>query len=338
MMATGTVRLAATMVCSALAGLTLLTPHTARAQDSLYPTGFLYRDVNGAVLPFQDHATILEVLGTAPIIHREVMERGVAKNVRLVLDADGTNIRAVLRLVDRKEREDTGSARMVVTFRDSYIFETAAYELDRMLGIGRIPPTTGRHVGGADGSVQIWMEGVTPEDILLDEDRLKPPDLEHWHQQKAIMRVFDALIANTDRNQGNLLIDRNWNIWFIDHTRAFRETSKLLGDDRLTRCERRLWAVLQETDPDAIRKLMEPYLTSREISKLVLRRKKLVKHFEKLIKKNGEEAVLFDLKEPELPEEPPDVDSEPSLSGLTNPRFHPRCWLPPPLTLARQEP
>lgn len=298
-MAPGSVRLTTRMAAAALFGLVLLPSSPALAQAGLYPTGYVYRDVDGDPLQDQDHAVILEMLRTAPIVERTIMDRGVAKNIRLVLDDGGARVRAVLRVVNRKEREDIGFARKVLTFRDSYVFETAAYELDRMLGIGRIPPTAERRVGGADGSVQIWMEGVTPEDILLEEDRLKPPDLERWHQQKAIMRVFDALIANTDRNQGNLLIDADWNIWFIDHTRAFRETSKLLGDDRLTRCERRLWAVLKQTDQDAIRELMTPYLTSREISKLVLRHKKLIRHFDELIEKKGEDAVLFDLKEPE---------------------------------------
>ena len=39
------------------------------------------------------------------------------------------------------------------------------------------------------------------------------------------MRVFDELIANTDRNQGNMLIDKQWKLWLIDHTRGFRTTS-----------------------------------------------------------------------------------------------------------------
>ena len=38
----------------------------------------------------------------------------------------------------------------------------------------------------------------------------------------AALRLFDQLIANTDRNLGNLLIGNDWTIWAIDHTRAFR--------------------------------------------------------------------------------------------------------------------
>ena len=37
-----------------------------------------------------------------------------------------------------------------------------------------------------------------------------------------IVRLFDQLIYNIDRNLGNLMITNDWTIWAIDHTRAFR--------------------------------------------------------------------------------------------------------------------
>jgi len=264
--------------------------------STLYPTGYVWRDMEGQPLPSQDHSAICEILRTAPIVESEVMSRGVAGNIKLVLDYDDRRIRAVLRVIDRNEKEETGSARMDVKYRDSYIFEAAAYRIDRMLGIGRVPPTVVRRVKGQPGSVQIWMEGVAPEDIMLAEDRLHPPDKTYWWQQKTIMWVFDALIANTDRNQGNLLIDEAWNLWLIDHTRAFRETSVLIDIEELDTCERRLLEAIRKADKSAIRSLMEPYLTSKEISKLLLRRDKLIKHFDKRIKKHGEDKILYDLK------------------------------------------
>lgn len=287
---------AAVLVCFGL-----VAPPQVGAETTLYPTGYVYRDIDGNPLPFQDHPTIVNVLRSASIVDQELMNRGVAGNIQLVLDHQGIRIRAVLRVIDKEEREKTASKSIILKFRDSYIYEAAAYELDMMLGIGRIPPTTVRRVGEHQGTVQIWMERVTPEDILVDDDRLHPPNIERYTQQKAIMHVFDALIANTDRNQGNLLIDDHWNIWFIDHTRAFRETSKLIGLDHLDSCERRLWTVLASTDREAIRELMEPYLSPAEIKKLLRRRDKLIEHFQNRIEKYGEDAVLFDLLPPEDP-------------------------------------
>jgi hypothetical protein len=268
----------------------------ASAGDSLYPTDYVYLDVDGTPLPFQDHETILEALRTASVVEQKLMSRGVAQNIKLLLEYEGVRFQAALRVIDVTEKEETGSARMVVKYRDSYIFETAAYELNELLGIGRIPPTIDRRIDEHKGSVQIWMEGTAPEDMLLEEDRLHPPDRGYWWRQKNIMFIFDALIANTDRNQGNLLIDDDWNLWFIDHTRAFRETSILFNTKEIKTCERGLWAALQNTDEDAIREVLEPYLTSKEISNLFLRRKKLIKHIAKRIKKKGEDKVLYDLK------------------------------------------
>ena len=37
-----------------------------------------------------------------------------------------------------------------------------------------------------------------------------------------LVRLFDQLIYNIDRNIGNLMITNDWRIWAIDHTRAFR--------------------------------------------------------------------------------------------------------------------
>ncbi len=257
------------------------------AEPSLYPTGYIYLDTDGAPLPFQDHATIREALRTGSVVEQELMSRGVAHNIKLVLEYGGVRFHAVLRMVNVSEKEETGSQRMVVKYRDSYIFEVAAYELNELLGIGRIPPAVRRTIGGHEGSVQIWMEETTPEDLMLEKGELDPPDRADWWRQKTIMWIFDALIANTDRNQGNLLIDNDWNLWFIDQTRAFRETSVLFDINEIETCERRLWTALKNTDKDMIRKRLEGYLTSKELKKLLLRRDRLLKHIGKKIKRRS---------------------------------------------------
>ncbi len=271
-------------------------PPLVADDHSLYPTDYVYRDIEGEPLPFQDTASILEALRTGEIVERELMSRGVANNIKLVIKHGETRFHAVLRLINVSENEETGSLRIVVSYRDSHIFEVAAFELNELLGIGRIPPTVVRRVDGAEGSVQIWMEGMTPEDLMLKKGRLSPPDRNLWWQQKGVMWVLDALIANTDRNQGNLLIDDEWNLWFIDHTRAFRETSVLFGVDELNLCERGLWTALQNADNDEISERLEPYLNSKELKKLILRKKKLIKHIQKRIKKKGEDKVLYTLE------------------------------------------
>ena len=43
------------------------------------------------------------------------------------------------------------------------------------------------------------------------------------------MKLFDQLIANIDRNQGNLLYDADWHLFLIDHSRAFTTRTSLDG-------------------------------------------------------------------------------------------------------------
>ena len=54
------------------------------------------------------------------------------------------------------------------------------------------------------------------------------PDARHAGTSRcSCCRLFDQLIANIDRNLGNLLISNDWTIWAIDHTRAFRTNATL---------------------------------------------------------------------------------------------------------------
>ncbi len=272
----------------------LVETRTASAGEPTPPSDYLWLDIYGKPLPFQDQDTIREAMRSARVVSQEPVGRGVAGSVKLVLEYDSNRFHAVFRAIDRTEKVRS-STRMRRTYRDSHIFEVAAYEVDQMLGIHRVPPAVRRTVDGRDGSVQIWLEATAAEDELLREDRLDPPDVRSWRRQKQVMRVFDTLVANTDRNQGNILIDRNWRLWFIDHTRTFGESTRLLYVDRITACDRQQWMALGKIDEATLRQRLHPYLTTKQIARLLLRRLKLIDHIQKLIDKNGEDAVLFDL-------------------------------------------
>ncbi len=273
----------------------------SESADARSPTGlngYVWLDASGEPLPFQDHETIKEVLRTARVISREKVDRGVAGVEMFLLEHEGLRFHAAFRSVDVTARKSapSGIERPTKKYRDAAIFESAAYELSELLGIGRVPPVVERRIDDLNGTVQIWMEGTRPEVVLIQENQLRPSDPVRWNHQKQIMFVFDNLIANSDRNQGNLLIDRGWNIWFIDHTRAFKRSSKLIYLDKLTACERNLWTSLREVDDETLRQRLEPYLESQEITKLLTRRRTLIRRIQSLIKKHGEDAVLFDLR------------------------------------------
>ncbi len=260
---------------------------------------YLWLDVDGQPLPFQDNPAIEAALRSATVINRKEIGRGVAGAEKVVLEHDGVRFHAAFRTVNvREQSSPVNGAKRPKTYRDAAIFECAAYELSELLGIGRVPPAVARRIDGESGTIQIWMEETRPEVVVIEQGVFDPPDAVRFYRQKQIMRLFDILIANSDRNQGNLLIDRNWNIWFIDHTRAFRQSSALVDPDGLTMCERSQWVALRAADEATIRARMEPYLESREISSLLLRQRKLIDFIQELIDTQGEDAVLFDLPPP----------------------------------------
>jgi len=286
-----------------LSAVFLMSFGYARYAHAELPTGidgYIWLDVNDEPLPFQDHATIQEWMRSANVISREKVGRGIAGVEKLVLEHEGFRFHAAFRTVDVTARKSAprGIEKPTKKYRDAAIFESAAFELSEMLGIGRVPPVVERSIDGQNGTVQIWMEGIRPEVVLVQSDQLLPPDVVRRKQQKQIIYVFDNLVANSDRNQGNLLIDRNWNIWFIDHTRAFKRSSWLMYRDKLKQCERQLWKPLREIHDQTLRQRLEPYLESQEITKFLIRRRTLIRHIRSLIKKNGEDEVLFDLRSP----------------------------------------
>jgi hypothetical protein len=287
-------------VLAAAVVMAIAAPGAGIAEAASGPAPYQWLDVDGKPLPFQDHEAIREALRSAEVISRKKIGRGVGGAEKLVLELGSTRFHAAFRTVDvtRRPPPSGGTTRPTMKYRDAAIFEVAAYELSELLGLGRVPPTVERRIGDVDGSVQIWLEGTRPEVELVEQEALKPPDEARWRRQKQVMRAFDCLIANTDRNQGNLLIDSEWNIWLIDHTRSFRRTTRLLDVDRLGSCERRLWTALNELDEETLTQRLDPYLERLEITNLLRRRLHLIRHFEQLIERNGEEAVLFDLPPP----------------------------------------
>lgn len=96
-----------------------------------------------------------------------------------------------------------------------------------------------------------------------------------------IVRVFDQLIFNTDRNLGNLLIAKDWRIWMIDHSRAFRARTNLESPKNLVRCDRDLLSAMKRLDEKTLTEEMGPFLLKAEIKGLLKRRDQIVAFFEK---------------------------------------------------------
>jgi hypothetical protein len=285
-------RAACALVAMTIASFTS-TPLEAQTAPERREVPHVWMDSAGAPLPFQTHREITEYLRSAEVVGRSPIGQGVTGAERVLLERGGVRVRAAFRTVDETYRGPFQNLPMSVRrVRDEAVFECAAYELSEALGLGRVPPTVWRKIGKTAGSLQIWLEQARTETEILEKS-LEPPDLVRWNRQKERMYVFDAMLANLDRNQGNILVDREWTLWLIDHTRAFTQVDELLEPKKITRCSRDLWLALRDLDVASLQPRLEPLLTKAEIGALFKRRIELVRHIEALIAAKGEAAVLF---------------------------------------------
>ena len=85
-----------------------------------------------------------------------------------------------------------------------------------------------------------------------------------WH-----VRIFDQLIYNVDRNLGNLVIDKSWTVWMIDHSRAFRLFDKLKSPKDLRKIERGALERLKALDAPTLKAAVGNYLTPDERSAML---------------------------------------------------------------------
>jgi hypothetical protein len=167
-----------------------------------------------------------------------------------------------------------------LNFRDSWRFNVAAYRLDRLLGIHMTPVSVPRVHDRKPSAFTWWVD-----DVMMDEGRRlktkqEPPNSREWNQQMWVVRVFDQLIYNVDRNMGNLLIDKNWTVWMIDHTRAFRSWHDLKTPGDLVFVDRGIFERLKALNKPELQKVMEDHLSGPEIDALLARRDKIVALFE----------------------------------------------------------
>lgn len=261
------------------------------------PVVYAWFGSGGDPLPFPDAEAVEGFLREADVVSLQRAPVGTTAPSKVLLRRDGVSMNACFRHVkvfQRQARLQSGALRY--DFRDDAIFEVAAYQLGKLLGLNNIPPTVVREVQGKIGTLQAWVEGTIMEKDRI-EQHIQPPDRWRWTMELQRMLVFDNLIFNEDRNVGNVLIDSDWKIWMIDHTRAFTVHAQLPSAKLVKACELGLWERLQGLEEAAVQSSLEEYLTAAQIRSLMKRRDLLLQHVRKLVDERGGGRVFYTLGE-----------------------------------------
>ena len=182
-----------------------------------------------------------------------------------------------------------------LNFKDTYRYNIAGYRLAKLIGLTTVPMSVERTVEGKVAAVTWWVDDVQMDEKERMKTKTLGPDPVRTNKQIQIMRVWDELIQNRDRNQGNILWTNDWTMWLIDHTRAFRLNDNLLKPEQLSRCDRGLLERLRALTPESLSQAVGNSLTKQEQEALLARRDKIIKHYEDRIARLGEPVVLFTL-------------------------------------------
>ncbi len=219
---------------------------------------------------------------------------GATKPQKVTLDDGRRRGKAIFKTVDLRMKTETRfGSQTVPEFVDSYRCEIAAYELDKLLGMGMLPVTVERVIHRKRGSLREWVQEVIPH-YGHDEPM---PDMARVERELHTVWLFDYLIYNQDRRVHNLMLGPGWSPVLIDHSMTFNTFTRPFRPPR--RFPREVVDRLRKLDRRAVRKALGRYLRRRQIDALMARRDTVLKEVDRQIAEQGEAAVLFLLRGPE---------------------------------------
>jgi hypothetical protein len=158
-----------------------------------------------------------EFLLTAKVIRHKDPPKGSTHPAQLTLSNGTLTHDAIVSYVQETlPIMKFANGRTELNFVDSYAYNIAAYRVAELLGLDdMMPVTVEAKWDGRKGSLA-WMIDTMMDEEARRAKKMEPPDRDEWNHQMHRMRVFAQLVADTDRNLGNVLIDHEWKLWMID--------------------------------------------------------------------------------------------------------------------------
>jgi hypothetical protein len=224
---------------------------------------------------------------------------GITRPKKVILEQDGVQMKAAFKTVaiDHQNKKVRVGDKVTFGFTDNYQYERAAYLVDRLLGMRMVPVAVLREIDGEPGVLIEWISDAVDE-IDRVTRKIDPPEPDRLLYQQEIMRVFDLLILNDDRNSTNQLITTaDWKLHLIDHSRSFRLTKLSPGDSERQplRIPRWLHENLRALDGKELLVQLKGLMSRVRIKAVLSRRDRLLKMIEMDLESYGENAVFIDL-------------------------------------------
>ncbi len=234
-----------------------------------------------------------EFLRAAKIVQAARIPKGITLPQKLTLELDGVTRFGAFKSIDVSKPVQTfdGGA-PEFGFQDSWKTEVAAYEVDKLIGLGMVPATVERTYNSTKGSEQFWVDSMMSEAERLQK-KIPPPNAQQWNLTFQKVQLFDNLIYNTDRHMNNLLITKDWEMILIDHSRSFRVFKDLHQPKSMTRFSKSLLEGIQRLNTQNLTEKVGKYLSKDQIQALLARRDLIVALSKKIAAEQGEAKVLY---------------------------------------------
>jgi hypothetical protein len=173
-------------------------------------------------------AELEDFMRRAPAVNVEDIGTGVTKPKRVTQEMDGITNDAAFKYEDTNPGIESKSSYIKRRYNESdrYVYDVAAYKLDRMMDLQMVPTAVIAKVEGDEGALSDWVSGAINERDRLEQE-LPFGGYCKQYEQYRLRFIFDILIHNDDRNLTNILWTRkDFMLRFIDHSLAFRSTER----------------------------------------------------------------------------------------------------------------
>src|SRR5262249_44669142 len=123
---------------------------------------------------------------------KDPLKKGVVdEDAKIEIQLNGETHFAMFKWIDIGPMvKDFGDGNREINFQDTWKTEIAAYEVDRIIGLGMVPTTVPRKWADHTGSAQFWVDSIMTDGQRRDR-KIEPQNQAQWDDQWEKMRLFD---------------------------------------------------------------------------------------------------------------------------------------------------